>query len=144
MNPWCVSQINTSPRIRTIRRDSRRITSTSLGSLDIRRPRETLYGDGSIVDRETIRPSAFDTIFCVTATISFGARAKPVRRMASLRHSPTFIPDVISGTWATGKISSFIDGRLDIARFRNLCADPESRRRDPPAYRYRKRYPADP
>jgi hypothetical protein len=30
--------------------------------------------------------------------------------MASFKHSPTFIPDVISGTWAMGKISSFIDG----------------------------------
>ena len=60
----CVSQINTSPRILTILRDSRRITSISRGSLPVWRPNEMLWADGSMLLNLTIKIRIHSMVRC--------------------------------------------------------------------------------
>ena len=58
------------PLWRTMRVLSRRISSTSRGSFSVSAARRSASADGVTVSSDTTRPSAFETIFCVTTTTS--------------------------------------------------------------------------
>src|SRR5437773_4691724 len=100
MTPWA---------IRTIRRDSRRMTSMSRGSLWCSAAQSAAAGDGATSSSRTIAPSAFETIFCATTKTSpiFTVRVALVTAFAIT--VPRSAPRAISGspgtptTWISGK-----------------------------------------
>ena len=86
MKPWCVSQIITPCSMRTMRFDSRSTTSIWRASFSNSRAYDSANGDGVTVSRSTMRPSAFETIFCVTTSTSPSSIATPVSRAGGDDH----------------------------------------------------------
>src|SRR5438067_600780 len=88
MNPCRVSAITSGGRTRTISTDSRRIASTRRGS---RSPASSrARADGSMSSRRTTRPSAFDTTFCASTTMSSSSSSTaPATRPPRSSPSPT-------------------------------------------------------
>jgi len=95
--PCRVSEITSGGRLRTIRADSRRITSWRRASSSPASSRAC--SDGSTRSRRTMRPSAFETAFC--ATTSTSPSSSRVRSAISAARSS---PSPISGSPSTGRI----------------------------------------
>ena len=96
-NPCRVSAITSGGRLRTIRADSLRITSSRRGSSPPASSRAR--SDGSTSSNRTIRPSALETAFC--AITSTSPSASSTRSAIS---APRSAPCSISGSPSTGRI----------------------------------------
>ncbi len=97
--------MSTGPLMRTMRTASRSTTSTTRGSLSQRVANSIANGDGSMPSSSTTAPSAFDTTFEVTTTMS-PSRNAARSPISAARSSPT----PISGMSSTAKISSAATG----------------------------------
>src|ERR1700727_1485225 len=72
-------------RLRTTFTESDRTTSTILGALRTARASSRAFSDGVTDPRSTVRPSAFETIFCAITTTSRS------RKLCSARSRPADI-----------------------------------------------------
>ena len=97
--PCLVSVMMTplSGAILTIPRLSLNISSTSLGSLPLSIAMRVALVEGSTSRRSTTRPSAFDTTFCVTTSMSPAETGVPCPFAAFTISSATSSPASISG-----------------------------------------------